>query len=370
MVSETPGEGWWQNIVKAIEGSAVMILIFTEGALRSQVVRDEWMHARKVGTAILPVVAEQGLLSKLDEHGQKLIPRWLSRLDLLILDPGFADYAAHWGRLLGFVRNPPPRRPVPFTVPALPGEFVHRPDLEQRLLARLVEADGFSPLAGVKALIGEGGFGKSTLAQAVCRQPQVIEAFKDGILWLTLGENANELTVVSLLNEVIQAFGSSPPSSPAEAKTRYAELLRERDCLIVLDDVWQAALVEPFLTVESEDPQRPHKGCRAWLITSRFADVSSVLKRTEDRIEIREMESDEASAMLAKFVPEDHPPLSEDQMEELRTLARQLGEWPLLLRLAGYGLREEMVGGAPFGKALAWVQDGLREQGFVAFDRL
>ncbi len=37
VVSETAGEGWWQNIVEAIEGSAVMLLIFTEGALRSQV---------------------------------------------------------------------------------------------------------------------------------------------------------------------------------------------------------------------------------------------------------------------------------------------------------------------------------------------
>jgi len=368
VVSETAGEGWWQNIVEAIEGSAVMILIFTEGALRSQVVRDEWLHARKIGTAILPVVPEHRLLSKLDERGEHLVPRWLERLDLLILDPAFPDYTAHWQRLLAFVRTPPPRRPVPFTVPALPGEFVHRAGLEQRILARLVEEEGFSPLAGVRALIGEGGFGKSTLAQAACRQPQVIEAFKDGILWLTLGEDAGESTVISRLNDVIEAFAGTPADKLAEARTRCADLLRERDCLIVLDDVWQVDLVEPFLMAESEDPQRPHKGCRAWLITSRFPEVSRYLGRTEDRLDIGEMQTDEAAAMLGNFVPEDRRPLSGEQFDSLHTLARQLGEWPLLLRLAGSELRQEMVSGAPFDRALAWVRDGLREEGFVAFD--
>ena len=69
-----------------------------------------------------------------DERGEKFVPRWSDRLDLLILNPDSPDYAWHWQRLLESLRNPPARRPVPFTVPALPGEFVHRHRLEQQIL--------------------------------------------------------------------------------------------------------------------------------------------------------------------------------------------------------------------------------------------
>lgn len=368
VISETPGEGWWQNIVEAIENSAVMVLIFTEGALRSQVVRDEWLHARKAGTAILPVMQEQGLLSQLDDRGEQLVPPWLDRLHLVILDPLSRDYEQHWQRLLGFLYNPPPRRPVPFTVPPLPDEFVHRDEHERLMLKRLVADDGLSPRPGRKALIGEGGFGKTTLVQAVCRQPQVLESFKDGVLWLTLGEDATDATVIQCLNEAVQALGGALANTLSEATRRYADFVGERDCLIVLDDIWQADLIEPFLIADAEDPDRPHKGKRAWLITSRFEDVTRYIKETEDVLRVYEMEKHEAAQMLSNFLPADCPPLAGQDLDELGTLVGELGEWPLLLRLAGNELHQEMIGGAPFERALTWVKDGLKEEGLVAFD--
>jgi len=40
-------------------------------------------------------------------------------------------------------------------------------------------------------LHGPGGFGKTTLAKDLCRDPEIQEAFDDGILWVTLGEQPN-----------------------------------------------------------------------------------------------------------------------------------------------------------------------------------
>jgi hypothetical protein len=41
------------------------------------------------------------------------------------------------------------------------------------------------------ALHGAGGFGKTTIAAALCHDEHVITAFFDGILWVTLGRNPN-----------------------------------------------------------------------------------------------------------------------------------------------------------------------------------
>ena len=43
------------------------------------------------------------------------------------------------------------------------------------------------------AIHGGGGFGKTTLAIAVCHDPEVIRTFPNGILWVTMGEKNPEV---------------------------------------------------------------------------------------------------------------------------------------------------------------------------------
>ena len=45
------------------------------------------------------------------------------------------------------------------------------------------------PVAITAALKGAGGYGKTTLAQALCHDQRIRDVFDDGILWVTLGEN-------------------------------------------------------------------------------------------------------------------------------------------------------------------------------------
>ena len=56
-------------------------------------------------------------------------------------------------------------------------------------------------------------------------------------------------------------------------------------------------------------------------------------------------------------------------MAPLRALARRLGEWPLLLKLAASQLRERLDRGDSFEGALAYVNVALQRRGPVAFDR-
>jgi hypothetical protein len=85
------------------------------------------------------------------------------------------------------------KRTIGNMAPKPPGEFVDRPH-EYEALKELLLADGDRPVAITAALRGAGGYGKSTLAQALCHDPDVVAAFPDGILWTTLGENPGEVT--------------------------------------------------------------------------------------------------------------------------------------------------------------------------------
>ena len=63
-----------------------------------------------------------------------------------------------------------------------------RPKPFEALRALLLEWEIKDPVAMTTALTGAGGFGKTTLAAALCQDEEINQAFDDGILWTTLGE--------------------------------------------------------------------------------------------------------------------------------------------------------------------------------------
>jgi hypothetical protein len=78
---------------------------------------------------------------------------------------------------------------TPNTAPDFfPGfQFVARAREFDPLLEKLLCTDTQKPVA--MALHGAGGFGKATLAIALCHHAQVIARFNGGIFWVTLGEH-------------------------------------------------------------------------------------------------------------------------------------------------------------------------------------
>ena len=96
------------------------------------------------------------------------------------------------------------------------------------------------------------------------------------------------------------------------------ELLADRDILIVIDDVWDRAYLNPFI----------QGGPRcARLITTR--DLATVPASAE-KVRVDAMQQEEAMELLAAGL--DHPLRHDGALSrELRELASRLGEWPLLL---------------------------------------
>lgn len=338
------GQNWWQQIQEAIEKSDTMVLCMSPAALASPVVTQEWRYARQVGTRVIPVVA-----ANVDFQ---TVPRWMKKFDWPDFRPGAPEHDLIWPKFVHQLNTTYERQRLPFTVPDLPSQFVQRPAELSSLIRLLLDETRENPVAITTALQGGGGFGKTTLALAICHEDDVINAFSDGILWITLGESPNLIALV--MDQIEVLTGERPGLSDLNAASRrLGELLEDRDVLMVLDDVWDEGHARAFM--------QGGQSC-ARLITTRRKDITA---RLEARgMEVNEMTTDEGAHLLIAWL--DSPP----PLEPFRALARDLGEWPLLLALAGGYLRDAVtVDGESLEDALTGLRKRLEKRGFTAFDR-
>ncbi len=260
-----------------------------------------------------------------------------------------ADLAIHIHQQAPLAMSPPSMAPPP------PPDFVPRPVEFGRIIAHLLDADGAAPVALTAALRGASGYGKTTLAAAICRDRRVRAAFPGGILWVTLGERPAPSDLTARIADLVERLdGRRPGFASVEAATEaLATALADNTLLLVIDDVWDGEHLRPFL-------QGGPRCTR--LVTTRLRDTLPSGARTVD---VDAMRQDEALALLVAGLA----PLP-GHVGALRALAARLGEWPLLLKLINGVLREQIDLGATLDAALAYVDEGLAEEGLIAFDTL
>jgi hypothetical protein len=245
----------------------------------------------------------------------------------LVHDNGMCpyDYQAPWQ--VGYL----------WEVPSATEDYVNRTGLVDAIVKLLV-APGHgapSPKHAVRpiALCGSAGIGKTTAAVATCGDKRVQHAFPDGVIWLTLGQ---EPSVLRLLNEKINtlAGGSQPfasrtqmlATSIAEGTRQLAERVATRRVLIVIDDVWQASHLLPFLVGSST--------CRI-LVTSRDTDVAKAAKAQV--VETSVMTPGEARELLLSKCRSGP---GETDRHLLDQVAKVLGYLPLGLELASQRIED------------------------------
>jgi hypothetical protein len=83
-----------------------------------------------------------------------------------------------------------------------------------------------------------------------------------------------------------------------------------------------------------------------------------------ERITVDEMTSEEAVSLLVARLGS-----APADLQPVRKLAHRLGEWPLLLRLAGAALRQRLDRGDSLEGAFRYVDRALEKRGVTAFDR-
>lgn len=332
------GVGWWRQIAEALDVVEFLVLVMTPAALASPIARREWQYARQRGVCVYPV---KGVGDGELDYGA--LPTWMSKAH-------FFDLAHEWDTFVNYLKSPCHARRVPFMAPDLQETFVDRPAPTQQLLSQLLDPHRDNPVAITTALRGAGGLGKTTLATALCHLDDVLSAFDDGILWVTLGQSPNLLE--ALVKVYVALTGDRPGFVDVEdAAFHLAAALKDRTCLIVIDDVWQLEHLEPFL--------RGGADC-ARLITTRNFEIAA----EASRVEVDEMTPAEAVRVLSGRLDVG----SGDQIA-LRDLAHRLGEWPLLLVMANAALRQRVERGDSLANALRFVSQKLAEQGVTAFDQ-
>jgi NB-ARC domain-containing protein/TIR domain-containing protein len=324
------GVGWWKQITEALDVVDFLVLLITPAALSSDVVQREWRYARQQGVCVYPVFSPALPIDF------TALPRWMRKAH-------FFDLASEWDTLVAHLARPAAVKRVPFMAPDLLPGFVARPEVMQPLRRALLAAMG-EQVAITTALQGAGGLGKTTLAIALCHDEDVIEAFDDGIIWVTLG---NEPKVMDELAKVYVALTGRRPAfvDRDDAAYHLGQALEERNCLIVIDDVWHAAHLKPFL--------RGGRGC-VRLITTRLADIAP----DATRFAVDAMNLAQATELLAKGLQ-----VSPRERTSLRQLAARLGEWPLLLDLANAQLRRRVLKGDTLAGAIAHADQRFEREG-------
>ena len=334
------GRDWWQQIAEALDAVEFMVLVMTPAAMWSETVRKEWRYARQQGVCVYPVKGAPDL----DFNS---LPHWMRSAH-------FYDLDYEWQKLINDLNTRCQQVRVPFMCKNLPPDFVPRPNEFDALISKLLNEKREEPIAITAALRGAGGYGKTTMAQALCHDERIQQAFDDGILWVTLGEHPGNL--VGKVEDLIYMLCHERPgfTDIDAAGARLAELLADRDILLVVDDVWDGLHLKPFL--------QGGKRC-ARLVTTRNEEV---LPANAQSLIVDAMQPDEAVQLLSFGLQT--TAVTATDMQALRALAKRLGKWALLLKLANGVLRDRVGRGEALANALAYLNKALGRRGLTAFD--
>ncbi|MGW1496361.1 NB-ARC domain-containing protein, partial [Streptomyces sp. NPDC002402] len=233
---------------------------------------------------------------------------------------------------------------------AVPDWFVDRGQTRATVSA----VCGGGRAVGITAsLWGAGGFGKTTLARAVCARRRVRRRFRSRIYPVTIGRDVRGRAAVAAKVVEVTRFITGDTTAfddPDLAGAHLGRLLDKRPrTLLILDDVWEAEQLDPFL-----------KGGRKCvrLVTTRNPDL---LPPSTQRIPVDQMSHDQAKAVLTWNLP----PLPEPLVD---ALLKATGRWALLLRLTNRLIAEQCAAGADPTATAERILHRLRGNGPAAVD--
>ena len=317
-----PGRGltFLQEIRDVIDACDRLVVLIGPNAVSSDYVRAEWQYALAIGKVVNPILVAGGL---------DLLPPELKNLDCP--DASRRARRRHALRHLARHLREPVRElgPLLGIVPDVPAHYQPRTD-EVSQLADCALIDTRHPVVThveqrITIVYGMPGAGKSAIAAAFARSPEVRRAFANGIVWVRGGK---DLGAKQAVLAVCAAIGV--PASPRDSIDDIAGPLRQALTynlyLVVLDDVWSLDAVQVF---------RDLLGPRSRLMaTTRQAEFQSSLGCLG--MAVGSLSEEASLRQLADWtgVPaESLPP-------DARAVARECGYLPFALALCGAMVRD------------------------------
>ncbi|HZM66759.1 MAG TPA: NB-ARC domain-containing protein [Nakamurella sp.] len=354
-----PGERWRSELKAAIARSGVALLLLTPEFLASRFIMGTELPAlAKAGVRLVPVLVEPCLwrqvpslldlqwahdpardgplaaargaqrnerIVRICDRLIELLPR-TPKLTAGSTPPSTADGVAAREVVVTTALSRGGRPGRADGVPPLPRFHAPRAELAQLRAALLDPGSGAVGVTGGvhdEPLAGQGGIGKSVLAAELALDPDTAGFFPDGIFWVTLGQRAD---LVGTQLDLLRRLGASSQEArtPLDGARVLRAALADRQCLLVVDDVWTVVAAEAFRV--TGPPGRV-------LFTSRNPVV---LTTVDVRVQRLDVLPDRAArgllAALTRTQIDDLPPVAD------RVLA-QTGRVALAVALAGAAVR-------------------------------
>ncbi|MCB9433135.1 MAG: hypothetical protein H6668_14255 [Ardenticatenaceae bacterium] len=209
-----------------------------------------------------------------------------------------------------------PQPNIPFHAPPLPPHFVGR-EAELQRIQHLLQTHRQQAI--YIAIAGMGGVGKTTFATYVAHQLK--PRFADGILW---GNNKTS-DVFNTLELWARAYGNdfSGISDLDSKAIAVRDMLADKQVLVVIDNVEDAALARPLL---------PHGEHTVTLITTRNLDVAAALNAMP--ISLTELEPTASQQLLRQIVGEARLTATPDEIAAAAKIGQLLHHLPLAVEIA------------------------------------
>ena len=224
------------------------------------------------------------------------------------------------------------KKKVPYGLRNLPRDMVERPSEVNEIIRLLTEGNSRvgvvrsrgSHSDDVVGIRGMGGLGKTVLALAVAWEASVFRQ----VIWLDIGETPDCL---ALINRLIQVLGGNVSFSDVRAAQSWVKSnTHDKDCLVVLDDVWSVNHVAVFDHLSGK--------CQL-LITTR--DVNVVRGSRGFVYELDIMKQDKSRELFfrsAGIRPEELSGFSPEMHRIIKELLTQCRGLPLALSVVGSNL--------------------------------
>ena len=312
------GDVWSLEIAQAIDRAHVVVALLSAGSYASDICRAEQSRALEKGKCVVPLRVQ----TDCDIPLQLQTRQWLDFSNPTL-------YPEQLPKLIGSIKKRagvtvPAELLIRYNnAPSLPQNFVNRPELLGALRNTLF-TEGANRNIALTAMQGMGGIGKTVLAQALCHDEVVQQAFPDGIFWFAIGKESqldfsSRMKGVPGLDRLLGQYDGE-----AACLSQYRDVLRKKAALIVVDNVWRASDVEPFI---AESPRS------RLLITTRDTSIGAWFGAREFTANL--LTEDESRQVLAKWsgrTIEELPPQASEVIHEC-------GYLPLALAMIGAQLR-------------------------------
>jgi hypothetical protein len=324
------GAVWSAEIEREIDTRQVMIALLSPGSYESEICRAEQIRALDKGKRVIPVIAVKGV--------DRPVYLYARQYRDFTED---THYEERLGELLADLRGDSTAtlpdtsrktRVTYLTAPPRVTNYLKRPGALLALRDAVFTEDHRQPIA-LTALSGMGGIGKTVLAKALTEDEVVQRAFPDGIVWITAGKERKR-DFIEEMREVAKALGDdlSRYDNALACESQYRTTIANKAALIVVDDVWSKADIEPLL---AESPRS------RFLFTTRDASIGRFVSAHEHRADLLDVaQSRELLASWAHVSVAELPAAADEVITEC-------GRLPLALSVVGAMLRDA---GAEFWK--------------------